>query len=193
MARLNIEYIHINVCLGYVQDIITEAILSHPELSLKRKTALLRAIGKVLWIQNDLFARWYVRDGEEFANEMDETEGNGREGYVGNKRILGSNRVGSISGISDISGISIMISSNESSPIDDEQASITSKSSITDSVASGLARSSSVRTASTARSNTVQSPTPTPSLTPITPSLGSGCPFADLVKGASTETKIWAN
>lgn len=71
MARLNIEYIHINALLGYVQDVVTEELLSHPQLSLRSKIALLRAIAKVLCIQNDLFARWYVRDGKEYMEEMD--------------------------------------------------------------------------------------------------------------------------
>ena len=71
MAKLNIESIHMNALLGHVQDVVTEALLSHPQLSLRSKIALLRALAKVLCIQNDLFARWYVRDGEEYMEEMD--------------------------------------------------------------------------------------------------------------------------
>jgi hypothetical protein len=32
--------------------------------------ALVRAVNKILWIQNDLFARYHSSDGEEFADEM---------------------------------------------------------------------------------------------------------------------------
>ncbi|KAJ5795391.1 uncharacterized protein N7518_003931 [Penicillium psychrosexuale] len=88
---LNIEYIHLGVCLGYIQDIWIEAMLSHPHLSLRRKIALVRAVNKILWIQNDLFARYHSSDGEEFADEMsmfNYTED--QEGYLGEKRILGS-------------------------------------------------------------------------------------------------------
>lgn len=64
---LNIEFIHMNACVGYMQDIFVEALLSHPQLSLRRKIALVRAVNKILWIQNDLFAKWRVRDGEEYV------------------------------------------------------------------------------------------------------------------------------
>ncbi|PQE03916.1 Protoglobin-domain-containing protein [Rutstroemia sp. NJR-2017a BVV2] len=84
---LHIEYIHIGVCLGFIQDMIFEAILSHPKLEMQVKIALVKAIGKVLWIQNDLFAKWYVRDGEEFrcgGEEVgEEGKGGAEEGEVG--------------------------------------------------------------------------------------------------------------
>ncbi|KAF3394570.1 hypothetical protein F1880_005133 [Penicillium rolfsii] len=88
---LNIEFIHMNACVGYMQDIFVEALLSHPQLSLRRKIALVRAVNKILWIQNDLFAKWRVRDGEEYADEMSVYSfGSGKEGYIGDKKILGS-------------------------------------------------------------------------------------------------------
>ena len=88
---LNIEYVHISACMGYIQDIFMEALLSHPHLSLRRKLALVRAVNKILWIQNDLFAKWRVRDGEEWADEMSiYSFASSREGYVGDKKILGN-------------------------------------------------------------------------------------------------------
>jgi hypothetical protein len=66
---LHVEYVHIGVTLAFVQDVLTEAILSHPRLTMDRKIALVKALSKVIWIQNDLFAKWYVRDGDEFAEE----------------------------------------------------------------------------------------------------------------------------
>lgn len=68
---LHVEYVHIGMALGVIQDVLTEAILSHPKLSLERKVALVKALGKVVWIQNDLFAKWYVDDGAEFTEGMD--------------------------------------------------------------------------------------------------------------------------
>ncbi|KAF2471681.1 uncharacterized protein BDR25DRAFT_342373 [Lindgomyces ingoldianus] len=84
---LHIEYVHIGATLAFIQDVLTEAILSHPRLRLDRKIALVKALGKVIWIQNDLFAKWYVRDGDEFADEViiPEIE---REGYLHGKKIL---------------------------------------------------------------------------------------------------------
>ncbi|KAJ5897492.1 hypothetical protein N7504_007780 [Penicillium tannophilum] len=92
LAPLNIEYIHLGACLGYVQDIFTEALMCHPQLSNRRKLGLIRAINKIIWIQNDLFAKWHLRDGEEFADEISiYSFGSGnKEGYVSGKRILGS-------------------------------------------------------------------------------------------------------
>lgn len=88
MNPLNIEYMHLGICLGFIQDIFTEALMSHPRLSIQRKVSLVRAIGKIIWIQNDLFAKWFVRDGDEFADEMPDVNSD-KEGYIGNKKILG--------------------------------------------------------------------------------------------------------
>jgi hypothetical protein len=89
LHTLNIEYIHMGACLGYVQDLFTEALMSHPTLSIRRKTAIIRAISKIIWIQNDLIARWRIRDGEEYADEMSEYLVDDKEGYLGDKKILG--------------------------------------------------------------------------------------------------------
>lgn len=60
---LHIEYVHIGACLSFIQDTLTEALLSHPRLRMEKKVALVKALGKVIWIQNDLFAKWwYVID-----------------------------------------------------------------------------------------------------------------------------------
>ncbi|KAF2142541.1 uncharacterized protein K452DRAFT_318146 [Aplosporella prunicola CBS 121167] len=85
---LHVEYVHIGACLSFIQDILNEAILSHPRLHMSRKIALTKALNKVIWIQNDLFAKWYVRDGDEYADEIMETVVE-REGYLHGKRILG--------------------------------------------------------------------------------------------------------
>jgi hypothetical protein len=86
---LHVEYVHIGVTLSFIQDILMEAILSHPRLKMDRKIALVKALSKVIWIQNDLFAKWYVRDGDEFAEEqlVPDIE---PEGYLHGKKILRS-------------------------------------------------------------------------------------------------------
>lgn len=94
---LRIEYIHIGVCLSLIQDVFTEALMSHPTLPLSRKIALIRALSKLIWIQNDLFAKWYVRDGEEFAEDM-ETREIEKEGYLHGKKIIRSESSESESG-----------------------------------------------------------------------------------------------
>ncbi|GAD98975.1 conserved hypothetical protein [Paecilomyces variotii No. 5] len=84
---LHVEYVHIGACLSFIQDVLTEALLSHPRLPLQRKIALVKAIGKVIWIQNDLFAKWYVKDGEEFADEIAQVNIE-REGYLHGKKVI---------------------------------------------------------------------------------------------------------
>jgi len=57
---LRVELIHCVALMGYVEDILLDAVLSHPDLDLATKAAVLRAFNKLLWIQTDLFARHYV-------------------------------------------------------------------------------------------------------------------------------------
>ncbi|KAK3298814.1 Protoglobin-domain-containing protein [Chaetomium fimeti] len=86
---LHIEYVHIGAALAVIQDILSEAILSHPRLPLARKIAVVKALGKVIWIQNDLFAKWYVVDGEEFTDGVDYADVvREREGFLRGRRVL---------------------------------------------------------------------------------------------------------
>ena len=103
---LHVEYIHLGVCLSFIQDILTEAILSHPRLHLQRKVALVKAIGKVIWIQNDLMAKWHVKDGAEFIKEGAEVVIE-REGYLNGKKILEEEDEGpDVVGVCPFSGVS---------------------------------------------------------------------------------------
>lgn len=85
---LHVEYVHIGAALAVIQDILTEAILSHPRLPMARKIAIVKALGKVIWIQNDLFAKWYVHDGDEFTDGVDYTPVVEKEGFLHGKRVL---------------------------------------------------------------------------------------------------------
>lgn len=51
--------------MGHIQDAFTEAIISHEALPLPRRIAVVRAIGKLIWIQNDLLARWHIDEHDE--------------------------------------------------------------------------------------------------------------------------------
>ncbi|CAL5867605.1 uncharacterized protein PFLUO_LOCUS1824 [Penicillium psychrofluorescens] len=142
MDPLSVEYIHIGACIGYIQDIMIEAIMSHQQLSLRRKIALLRALTKVLWIQNDMFARWHVKDGDEFADEISLMSMDDQEGQDKEKRMFGSN----------------------------------------DSSVSQEEDKSSLRSANSTLHSSKSRTDPT-----------GVCPFANLGKASSTQTKIWAN
>ncbi|PYH91148.1 hypothetical protein BO71DRAFT_401603 [Aspergillus ellipticus CBS 707.79] len=66
MHPLKIEYMHMNTCLGTVNQLAIETISLQPDLSITFKFALIRTINKILCIQNDLISRCYIREGEEF-------------------------------------------------------------------------------------------------------------------------------
>jgi hypothetical protein len=109
-SPLHVDYIFLGACLGYIQDSMTEAILSHPRLPLERKIALVRAIGKVIWIQNDLLARWHMEEGRELRHTHKEgdSEDEQREGFLHGKKVLGeeSSKDGSSEGDDDSVGSS---------------------------------------------------------------------------------------
>ena len=71
--ELRVEYIHMSALLGYVVDIVIGAVMEMKEedVSMEMKSKVLRALNKVVWIQNDLFARHYVKDVEVVEGESD--------------------------------------------------------------------------------------------------------------------------
>jgi hypothetical protein len=84
---LNVDFVHLGASLGFIQDLLTEGILSHSRLKIERKIALVKAIGKVIWIQNDLFAKWHIKDAEQVGGKTREVEVE-REGFLHGKRVL---------------------------------------------------------------------------------------------------------
>lgn len=46
--------------LGYVVDIVVGAVMEMNEIDNVMKSRVIRALNKVVWIQNDLFARHYI-------------------------------------------------------------------------------------------------------------------------------------
>lgn len=153
---LHVEYVHIGVTLSFVQDVLTEAILSHPRLKMDRKIALVKALSKVIWIQNDLFAKWYVRDGDEFAEErlVPEVE---PEGYLHGKKILHD--------------------SSDESEIED--SALAAGSCPFKNLASGPPKAGMARMSldeKTNAENTWREPSPSPIPTPTSPLFSSGIP-----------------
>jgi hypothetical protein len=61
--ELRVEYIHMGALLGYVVDIVVGAVLGMEEIDLVMKGKVIRALNKVVWVQNDLFVRAYLEDG----------------------------------------------------------------------------------------------------------------------------------
>ncbi|TAQ87414.1 hypothetical protein B7494_g4244 [Chlorociboria aeruginascens] len=58
--ELRVEYIHMSALLGFVVDIVIGAVLALEGVELETKGNVLRALNKVIWIQNDLFSRHYI-------------------------------------------------------------------------------------------------------------------------------------
>ncbi|TFK39634.1 Protoglobin-domain-containing protein [Crucibulum laeve] len=59
---LRVEYVHCAILLGFVEDIIVSTVIGHPELDTATKVAVVKAVNKILWLQNDLFARHYIKE-----------------------------------------------------------------------------------------------------------------------------------
>ncbi|TFK18597.1 hypothetical protein FA15DRAFT_660582, partial [Coprinopsis marcescibilis] len=59
---LRVEYMHCAILLGYVEDILINAVLTNPDLDISTKNTVMRAFNKIIWIQNDLFARHYISE-----------------------------------------------------------------------------------------------------------------------------------
>ncbi len=57
---LRVEYIHMGATLGYVVDVVVRAVMEMSEIGDGMKSRVIRALNKVVWIQNDLFARHYI-------------------------------------------------------------------------------------------------------------------------------------
>ena len=73
-SKINVDYIYINALLGWVETQFIQIIYGMDlERSIEKETIV--AFNKLFWIQNDLFAKWYIQD--EMApkdNEVDLTK-----------------------------------------------------------------------------------------------------------------------
>jgi hypothetical protein len=69
--NLQIDYIYVNALFAYVEDILIGAVLDLEGVDNATKKAVIRAFNKLLWIQNDLFARHYLVDNGVTVNEAD--------------------------------------------------------------------------------------------------------------------------
>ncbi|KAI8141715.1 Protoglobin-domain-containing protein [Fennellomyces sp. T-0311] len=58
-SKINVDYIHINALMGYVETLLVGGVLSL-KLPEAEELAALAAFNKLLWIQNDYFAKYYL-------------------------------------------------------------------------------------------------------------------------------------
>ncbi|KAI8807297.1 Protoglobin-domain-containing protein [Cladochytrium replicatum] len=69
-STINVEYVHINALFGWLHGFVASTVAKIDEIDNETKAAVLGAWSKLLWIQNDLFAKYYVRDGEEIPDSV---------------------------------------------------------------------------------------------------------------------------
>ncbi|KAI9739463.1 MAG: hypothetical protein M1818_005151 [Claussenomyces sp. TS43310] len=62
--ELRVDYIHMGLTLSYVSDVILNAVMKMDDVPFEKRLAVVRAFNKVIWMQNDLFARHYINDAE---------------------------------------------------------------------------------------------------------------------------------
>ncbi|CAG8622798.1 5306_t:CDS:1, partial [Paraglomus occultum] len=79
-SRINVEYIHCNALFSYVHTILIDAI-SKAGLDKDVATKTTIAFTKLLWIQNDLFARHYVADGTDVTQNGNANRGDAGGSY----------------------------------------------------------------------------------------------------------------
>ncbi|CAE6479862.1 unnamed protein product [Rhizoctonia solani] len=63
---LRVDHIHLSGLLGWTMDRLIVIILRDESIPLSKRETIIRSLHKVMWIQQDLFSRHYVRDGEEY-------------------------------------------------------------------------------------------------------------------------------
>ena len=90
---LRVEYMHMALLLGYVEEVFVSTVLGMDQLDTPTKKAVLSAWNKLLWIQNDLFARHYVVD------EGTGEKPRGVAGNVDNTKLLAYGLAGGLVGI----------------------------------------------------------------------------------------------
>ncbi|KAJ2725798.1 hypothetical protein GGI07_001005 [Coemansia sp. Benny D115] len=61
-STINVEYIHCNALFGYVAAVVVGALQKCEEWDAETRDDIVNAYNKFFWVQNDLFARYYVKD-----------------------------------------------------------------------------------------------------------------------------------
>jgi len=79
---LRVEYIHMGLLLGYVVDVVVGAVMTMDEVDNVMKSRVIRALNKVIWMQNDLFARHYIPAGGAEGDEALEESPKGLTGTL---------------------------------------------------------------------------------------------------------------
>lgn len=90
---LHVDLHALTLTLGWVTDVVITIVMEFPKavLSTSKKAAVLKAFNKLIWLQQDLFQRHYVRTDEEAAANLAKVRDQARAGLLAEK--LGEVRV----------------------------------------------------------------------------------------------------
>ncbi|KAJ2710947.1 hypothetical protein H4R19_003492 [Coemansia spiralis] len=73
-STINVEYIHCSALLGYVSGVVVSTLQTAGDWDQSTRDAIINAFNKFFWIQNDMFARHYVKDRVLSEKERDALE-----------------------------------------------------------------------------------------------------------------------
>ncbi|KAI9208894.1 Protoglobin-domain-containing protein [Polychytrium aggregatum] len=75
-SKINVEYVHINALFAFLHGFLAETLSNLPDLQRnpKVRTKTLAAFSKLLWIQNDFFVKYYVKDGRDLIESAPENQ-----------------------------------------------------------------------------------------------------------------------
>ena len=59
-ASIDVDYIHINVLLGYLEHLLIDVLCNSDTVDEKSKHGILMAVNKYFWIQNDFLTMHYL-------------------------------------------------------------------------------------------------------------------------------------
>jgi hypothetical protein len=69
LTSINVDYVHINALLGYLESSLIEIILNAENLDEITKRAMTLAINKLFWIQNDFFSMHFLAEPKDNSSE----------------------------------------------------------------------------------------------------------------------------
>ncbi|CAF0906176.1 unnamed protein product [Rotaria sp. Silwood1] len=70
-SSINVDYIHINVLFGYLEHLLIDVILNTENLDNINRHAMIVAVNKLFWLQNDFFSMHFMTGSKENSSTMD--------------------------------------------------------------------------------------------------------------------------
>ncbi|CAF2439548.1 unnamed protein product [Rotaria sp. Silwood2] len=71
LTSINVDYIHINILFGYLEHLLIEIILNIENVDNINKHAMIIAVNKLFWLQNDFFSMHFITGSKENSSTVD--------------------------------------------------------------------------------------------------------------------------